>query len=407
MKRVSKLLKICFLYQDQYPWDVRIEKFCNSLVSHGCKVNLVCRNRDDLDVTEHFNDSFIINRLSFFKNSFVNDLCNIPAFFSPFWLYKTYKVISEYGCNVIIVRDLPLVPSGILLGMFMKIPVVMDMAENYPAMIADTWKYGKVSKIDFLIRNPMLLRVFEKVVIQKLDGIFVVSEQSKRRLVSLGANSEKISIVGNTPIIDKNKGIDQSTFSKYRSISDMILLYVGGLEETRGLETVVKSIPELKKTYPDIVFLVVGTGSSLEYLKALSIKLQVENNVCFCGWITPQDIPTIIKASDICVIPHYVTEHTDSTIPNKIYDYMLQGKPVIATNSKSLIDIIENNNCGLIYQQANVKDFVEKVKLLSNNKSREIYGKYGYEAVIEKYNWKYDEKILFESLSIVLNRNSY
>jgi glycosyltransferase involved in cell wall biosynthesis len=391
-------MKICFVYQDQYPWDVRIEKFCRSLTDHGNEINLVCRNRNGLSEMELIGTKLTINRLRYFRNRRINDLCNFPAFFSPFWIAKITKTITRNRSSVILVRDLPLSPTCLAIGKLMKLPVVLDMAENYPAMIADTWKYGKVKIVDYLIRNPKLLKIIEKKVLPRFDRVFVVSDRSKKRLVDMGVHEGNIFVVGNTPSLNLRIKIDNKLSDKYRHISNFLITYVGGLEESRGVETVIRSLPEIKRFLLDVTFLVVGTGSSLEDLKKLAKKLSVEKNVVFCGWKKPEEVPSIIKASDICIIPHYVTEHTDTTIPNKLFDYMLQGKPVLTVNSKSLIEIVEPNKCGRIFKDKDYHDLAEKVRDLIEVRTRRRLGENGYYAVLEKYHWEIDEKQLLIAL---------
>ena len=80
-----------------------------------------------------------------------------------------------------------------------KFPVIIDMAENYPAMIEDTWTFRGPNLFDYVIRNPMLLRKLEKWIIPRLDGVWVVSEASRRRVLEMTGERNPIWIVGNTP----------------------------------------------------------------------------------------------------------------------------------------------------------------------------------------------------------------
>lgn len=390
------------IYQDDYPWDVRVEKMCTAFVDNKNKVNLIAKNYNHSVCTEIIKKNFEINRLRCYKNKYINCLFNFPAFFSPAWIIKIYQVAKNNSTELIIVRDLPLALSAILVGKVLKIPVAMDMAENYPEMIRDTWKYGKISKFDFLIRNPFLLKYLELLALRYLDGVYVVSEESKKRLLTLNVKEEKIFVVGNTPIINEYVNI-KTLFEEVRLLSKFNILYVGGLEECRGLDIVIRAIPEILSFINDFAIVIVGDGASLEYLKRLSVNLNVKERVFFLGWKSHDLIPSIINACDVCVVPHYVTNHTNTTLPNKIYDYMMHGKPVLVSSSKSLVNVVISTKCGYVFEDRNVKSFSENILLLFNCKDRENMGNNGKKAVVEILNWGVDSGILIKSLNNYLN----
>jgi len=395
--------RVCYVFQDKYPWDVRVEKIMDSLANHGIEGHIMSKNQGSLPRAENLRDNLIVHRLPGFSSNFINTIVNMPAFFSPFWIFAIYRLVRKTAASLLIVRDLPLAPAALLAGKLSGCPVLMDMAENYPAMIRDTWKYRGPGKFDYLIRNPVLLGYMEKMVVPRLDGILAVSEYSKQRVAMLGMDPSRIWIVGNTPRLDQvgtgpapsNPQVDQ-----LNSLSSFILMYTGGMEESRGLDIVIKALPEIHKTIPSATFVIVGAGTSESRLKALAEHLGVKDKVLFTGWVDNRDVPAMIKAADVCIVPHYVTEHTDTTIPNKIFDYMLQRKPVVVTNSRSLSDIVSSSDCGKIYVHDNPIDLARKIVELKDPLARKTYGDHGYEAVMTRYNWSFDEKNLFAALEI-------
>ena len=98
--------------------------------------------------------------------------------------------------------------------------------------------------------------------------------------------------------------------------------------------------------------------------------------------------------STIALIPHIRSEHTNTTIPNKIFQHMYAQIPTLSTNCDPLKRIIEQERVGLIYEHNNCKDFVEKLQILITDKTNNKYGINGKKAVIEKYNWNAQLSIL-------------
>lgn len=400
-------LKICYIYQDQYPWDVRVEKFCDAFANDGIEVHIISRNRDGLPAFQELCKNIYLHRLANKKNKYLRNIFNFPAFFSPFWINKITNVIKEYLIDIVIVRDLPLSPAAVLAAKLKRKIVIMDMAENYPALIQSTWDFRGPKLVDYIIRNPLLLKWMEKLVLPLLDGIFVVSSQSAKRVEKLYPYSEKIWVIGNTPVLkEKSKDATINNLAKeLKKESSFIFLYVGMIEAHRGIDIAIKAIPYLKEKIPDISFIVIGKGTYENKLKILAKELNVVNNVIFTGWISNENIDSLINVADVCLIPHYVTEHTDTTLPNKIFDYMAQKKPVLVTQSKSLSEIVESENCGLVYTDSSPESLADSILKLLDPKYRTELGHNGWVAVNKKYNWDYDKMNLIKTIRSIVLKN--
>jgi len=338
------------------------------------------------------------------KNKYLRNIFNFPAFFSPFWINKITNVIKEYSIDLVIIRDLPLSPAAILAAKLKRKIVLMDMAENYPGLIQSTWDFRGPKLVDYFIRNPLLLRWMEKLVLPLFDGIFVVSSQSAQRVKKIYPHAEKIWVIGNTPILrerskdSKSKNLAEELKNK----SSFIFLYVGMIEAHRGIDIAIKATPYLKEKIPDISFIVIGKGTYENKLKALAKELNVLNSVIFTGWIPNENIDSLINVADVCLIPHYVTEHIDTTLPNKIFDYMAQKKPVLVTQSKSLSEIVRSENCGLIYTDSSPESLADSVFKLLGKKYRTELGHNGWVAVYKKYNWGHDKINLIKIIRSIM-----
>jgi glycosyltransferase involved in cell wall biosynthesis len=392
-------MSVCYIYQDKYPWDVRVDKIISALNENNYKSHVISRGMKGLLIKEKILSKAYVHRVNVSNINKINYIMNFPAFFSPFWVKKIFDIIKKYGVKIIIVRDLPLAPAAIFVGKIRDIPVIMDMAENYPAMIQDTWKYRGPYIQDFLIRNPNFLRKMENWVLNRLDGILVVSEESKQRISNLLHKNIPIWIVGNTPRLDlTQKFYYHPIINRISEYFGLKLIYVGGLEAGRGLDTVIKSLPLILKSNVKILFIVVGDGESIDYLKNLSSYYGVEKNVLFTGYIEQKFVPSIIESSDICIIPHYVTEHTNTTIPNKIYDYMAQKKPVVATHAKTLARIISHGRCGYVYNDHDHFELADIIKKLVDSELRKRLGESGYNIVKSEFNWDIDKEVLMNAV---------
>lgn len=149
---------------------------------------------------------------------------------------------------------------------------------------------------------------------------------------------------------------------------------------------------------------IIGDGVDLPILKALAKEIGVQEYVDFKGWIDFKYIPYIISKSDIGVIPHHANEHTNTTIPNKIFDFMACGKPVIVSDARPLKRIVEETGCGVTFQAENSDDFSSKLIHLIKENERDQIGLRGEKAVKQIYNWERDAEKLDHIFKIVESR---
>lgn len=390
-------LAVLYIFQDEYPWDVRVEKIAGSLAKHH-KVNILCRNRGKLLHEEVIGnvDIYRVGR----QDEGSGSVTGFPAFFSPWWISRALTVIRRQNINLIIVRDLPLAPLALLLRQLTGIPVIFDMAENYPAMIQDAWNLRGPKFTDLLIRNPKLLMALENFVLKRVDTTWVVSAASRERVTHNTKGA--VEIVANTPTVDI---LDNKPSS--RSEEDRLsVVYTGWVDEVRGIETVIKSIALGRDEGFMIDFNIVGIGRVLDQLKQLAAELNVETQVNFLGWLGQDELRQVIARSDIGIVPHRVTAHTSTTIPNKIFDYMGLGKPVVVSSAPALEDIVSSAGCGLTFQDGNPASLLSCLRSLQAHELRLKMGSRGRKSIVERFNWSHDERILLESVERVAGKKS-
>jgi glycosyltransferase involved in cell wall biosynthesis len=109
-------------------------------------------------------------------------------------------------------------------------------------------------------------------------------------------------------------------------------------------------------------------------LRELAGELGVEQNVLLAGWMDPREVLSVTREADIGMIPHLVTEHTDTTIPNKIFDYMANGLPVVVTHCSTLRSIVEETGCGRVCRDRDPQSMADAVLSLTGEAERRKCG---------------------------------
>lgn len=390
-------MNVCFVYKEDYPWDVRVEKIINTLLDKGHSVDLVCQNREQR-ATREDTGRFAIHRLphtAFLPKPF-QALINLALWFNPFWLYAIYKAVKKNNCQLIIIRDLPLMLSGIIVARLLNTKIVLDMAECYPEMYLSIAQLDKPSLADKLLKNEKITRAYEKYAVHHCDHIFVMIEESRDRLLALGVPADRITIVSNTPIVqDKPEPTTHSS-------DELRIIYVGFVTRLRGIDLLISAIHQFVNAADggkNIRLDVIGKGAAKAELEQMVERLNLKDHVTIHGWLEHEDAKRIMGSANTGALTYRFCSHWNNTIPNKIFDYMLKGLPVIATNVIPISRILREENCGLTSSDKDINSIYLQLLKLKDPELRQLLGNNGNRAVLQKYNWSIDSQNLENALT--------
>ncbi|MBC8312930.1 MAG: glycosyltransferase family 4 protein [Candidatus Cloacimonetes bacterium] len=383
-----------------FPPDMRVENEATALIQNDYEVFLLCLDYDNSLPKKEIYKGVHLNRIYKMKKwaNRGRGLINTPFnYYTYFWAKHIINFVNEYDINVLHIHDLYMLGAGFIAKKKLKkkIKIVGDLHENYVEGLKH-YRFANSFPGNILISIPKWKRK-EIEWCNKADYLITVIDEAVGRYKSLGIPEEKITVVANYVNQDEFLKVKDNNKILNKFKSKFIITYIGGFDIHRGIESVVKAMPEVIKECPDSKLILVGKGKNFKELIKLSQNLKVEKYISFEGWQPPYNLPSYIKASNVCLIPHLKTVHTDNTIPHKLFHYMLLEKPVVATNCNPIERIVNETKCGLIYKSGDVKDFADKViKLYKNEKLRKEMSENGKKAVVEKYNWENTSKNLIE-----------
>ncbi len=396
-------MKFCVIYKEEYPWDVRVEKIANTLSSEGHNVTILARNLKQQPTSEICNN-FKIRRLlkTNWLPCFFQKLVNLALFFNPVWIYAIFKCSFGKDRPILIVRDLPLMFAAMLVSKIRKNKLIFDMAECYPEMYDSMRMYSNPSFFKKIICSKKVLEAYEKLACKAADSIFVMIEESRDRLIAKGISPQKIQIVSNTPPID----ISQPAKSQHHG-SALRMVYVGFLTNLRGLDIMVRAAQRFleKGGRPNEIKIdIIGKGAAREELVALVSRLHLDQVVNIHGWLDKDEVDSILAQANVGVLTYRVCPHWNNTIPNKIFDYMKLGLPIITTDVIPIKRIIEETNAGYVCKDQDIDDIATKLMLLRDPLIREKMGNNGISFVKSRYNWNVDRSRMVLAIEGLVDR---
>lgn len=399
-------LKIGMILDNEFTGDLRVENEVQSLQKAGHQVFVFCLTHGEKPESELYHGAHIIRiPLAKFWKKKLNGLNNTLFNFYPIWWRRhIIRLCRKYNIEALHVHDLWLLEGAIEANKQLGLPLVSDLHENYVHALAN-YKWSTTFPGNILVSQAKWKKC-EKKWLSKVDHIIVVIEEAAKRIENKVISSKDISVVANYVNLDDFKVANEELVNKIRLKHQGCynVTYTGGFDLHRGIENVVKAVPRIVEEVPNFRLVLVGAGSNLEDLKLLTTSLGVEDNVSFEGWQKPEDLPAYIAAADAGIIPHMKTNHTDNTIPHKLFQYMLMSKPVLTSNCDPLIRIVNETKSGNIFVQLDVNDIADKIIDMAKNVDEAIEkGKLGRQAVMDKYNWTATSKTLINLYSNISN----
>lgn len=348
-------MKVAHLTSVHGPFDTRIfHKQCQSLASAGYETHLVVSG----DIGDTVNGVHL-HGVARGGSRASRMLMTVR---------RVYQAALEVDAAIYHLHDPELIPAGLALKRRGKV-VIFDSHEDYPADIRSKpwiplYLRGTVSRV---------FSRFERYAYPKLDAIVVVHEELARRVSRLQPNTV---IVHNFPIVDDDFSPKTERLKKF--------VWLGMLSPIRGSAQIDAAL----EISDDAVLDVIGPAGKSQFR---SSKIQLLGSF-------PQRTAMEMAAQYLAGLVTYLPEpnHVDA-LPNKLFEYMALGLPVIASDFPKWRRIVEDADCGLLVDPTSPASIAKAMQWMYQNPAKALaMGLRGREAVLKKYSWTSEEKVLLK-----------
>lgn len=389
-----------------YPNDIRVRKEAESLAENGKKVLVVCpRKKNDLEEE-------VINKVEIFRigknytiaKKGVYDIIESVLDINPLFYFGLKKVLKKYNIDYLHVHDLPLAGTGYKFKLNVNINIVLDLHENYPEALKTwfLWKQNSIIKLkNTLFMNPKIWSKKEERYCKKYPKIICVVDEMKAKLIAnFNIDSKKLVVVSNHEKKDFALNFKQQTRQNIIGEKVFSITYVGGFGPHRGLQTAIEAISKIVEQIPNAKLFLIGKGSiDVENkLKEIAKRNGAENYTEFVGYRPFEEVATIMQTTNINIIPHLANDHTDNTIPHKLFQIMMSKSLLLVSSCKPLQRIVSKYDAGLVFEAGNSNDFAEKIiDIYKNYDAYQLKTENAYSAVKNKgENWENESIKLLE-----------
>lgn len=299
---------------------------------------------------------------------------NIP-YSLPVLLWKTKHKIVEIDPDIVhaISSDFLSSVAAFLRGKYPTVLTAYGIAAKEIKYYRED--YTKIQKIQSLIFSPIII-INERYCLSKIPNI-IVQTPSIKNIISKWTKSK---------IYIAPSGIEYEEIKKKQSHKLLNerpdIFMVVNMEKIKGVDILIKALPMVTKSIPNLSVCIGGSGPQENELKSLVKKLHLDKHVKFLGFISEEDKYQYYKACKLVVVP----SRWDCQ-PFAPLDAAASGKPVIASRIGGIQDTVEDRKTGLLFEPENTDDLADKiVTLLKDERLREDMGK-AAKVKAKEYDW--------------------
>lgn len=351
--------------------DQRIDKTAGVLHDLGFDVLMVGRRKTDSPPMTQRNYETLRMRLLWEKG---------PLFYAEFNIRLLFLLLSR-PAGLLISNDLDTLLPNFLVHKLKRIPIVFDSHEYFTATPE-------------LVDRPKVQRIWkwiEKTIVPKLHNCITVN-------ASIAALFEQeyhihFKIVRNIPRRRTNSVNPSRAALGLPENQKIVLMQGSGINVQRGAEEAVEAMQYLD----NVLLLIVGGGDVLPVLKNKVQELSLQTKVKFVSRQTPENLAGYTANADIgLTIDKDTNINYRFSLPNKLFDYIYAGVPVLSTPLVELKNIIEQYQIGEFIENHDPQHMATVIsKMLQNETQMAIYKQNTLKAAAE-LNWENEKKVLIE-----------
>ena len=366
------------------------------LKKKGHNVTMLTTNRASLNKKRETIDGINVIYLNIPYDNKMGVFKRIIAFLR-FMLLSSWYVLKSKGFDLVIATSTPLtVGFPALVAKKMRgIPYIFEVRDLWPEVPI---QMGGI-KNKFAIR---LLRLFEKKIYHNAKHIVALSPGMFDGVIKTGIHKNKVSMIPNMSKIDKfwPREKNESVMEELGLRKDSFkVIYFGAMGLANGMDYILDGIKLLGSEH-NVEFMFFGWG----YMEPLLRKRCEEENIQntkFYGKMPMDRLSEIVNISDVSLVTFANLPILTTNSPNKLFDSLSAGKPIIVNSPGWTKQMVEEHRCGIYVDPTKPLELAEGVLFFKENeKIRDEFG----ESSRKLAENTYDKSILCEKFSVMVEK---
>ncbi len=281
-------------------------------------------------------------------------------------------------------------PDGLLIGVLAKYlkgkQVVYDIHEHWPSEIP----YDIGIRCGTLVQRTLsaVISIVEIALVRRADATFAVSKSVAARFKAKGLEP---TILSNYSIADLDIPYDPNRSGR------KLMFMAGNLQSFHGVGECIQAVSRIRERYPDVSLTLVGNVR--ENLYECIHESDHNKFITTTGFLPYRAMYERLNEGTAGLLVFQPTYYNISIgLPNKLFDYMLLGLPVIASDLPEIRNVVGKADCGILVDPVSVDDIADAISyLFEHPEEARRMGANGRKAVLERYNWSAMEAELLQT----------
>jgi glycosyltransferase involved in cell wall biosynthesis len=296
----------------------------------------------------------------------------VPSFLFCQW-QALRRTVRKY--NIDVVNSHWMIPQGFIASLPPRLPCKQVLTIHAAGLFA-------------LRRLPLGKAMAERMV-RRSDLIYSVSSYNRHmleRLVHHKIDCQVLPMGIDTYYYENSS--DPATLRKSLGLpAGKIILYVGKLNEKKGVTYLLKAFHSIAQDQPDSHLVIIGTGLLDRALRKEAQRLKLESRITFAGQQGKEEVKNYFQAADLVVVPSIIdsTGETEG-LPVVLLEALACGKPVVATRIAGTPDVIVDGLNGFLAEPASPGDLALKMKQALNAHAATL--SYNARKSVQPYDWE-------------------
>lgn len=324
------------------------------------------------------------------------------SIFKRLWSFVNFMLRSSWIALKVKDVDLVIATSTPLTIGFPALVVKKIKKKPFLFEVRDLWPEVPIQMGG--LNNKLLIKLalwFEKTIYKNAIHIIALSPGMFNGVVKRSIPVEKVSMIPNMSKIDIfwSREKDLALIDKLNLKRNTFkIVYFGAMGLANGMDYIIDAIKYLKDNL-EIEFVFMGGGATEPILKEKCETFGIQN-AHFIGGFGLEELSAIVNLCDVSLVTFSDLPILATNSPNKLFDSLSAGKPIIVNSPGWTKDLVENFECGLFVDPKNPEDLADKILHLKKNPN--TCEKMGLNAR-KLAETKYDKSILCKEFVEVVN----
>lgn len=376
---------VLMLLTNAYDPDPRVRQEALTLIRMGCGLRLLAWDRDLKSPATEVMEGVEVERVQL-ASRHGRGTTQIFFYLTLYWrlLWRGWRTRFD----VVHCHDLDTLPIGFVLGKLKGKPVVYDSHESFMDMLE-----GSVHPA---VRAAILR--LENFLLKRVDLLITVGEKLRRAFIARGAR--RTAVVGNWKALEEYTRSTEVSRELRRKLGvpegAILISCITQLLKNRMIEELVQAAED----FPNVYVLLAGKGALEPRVREWA---KANPRVLFPGFVHALEVPAYTCASDVIYCGFDpLNPNAAYAAPNKLFEALAAGKPLISPDVGEIGEIIRRGNCGVVTADCSTASVRAAIEAMCDPERLAVWANGSRELGRKEMNWLRGQEVLYAEYSRML-----